>query len=160
MAKKKKVTNKGPHLRNAHLVGKGGGQVKPVDGSFVKGVKTARPTKSPANPNIKKHISTQPAKKNPENSPGRRRQLGSAKAKHNPNRKPGTAPVKAATAKTTTTPQRSNSIKKPTIPSAMTPSKKSPSKAAVSLATSRAKKTAPAKKVTPTKTRSAPKKGR
>ena len=32
MAKQKK-TNRGPYIKNAHLIGKGGGQIKPVDGS-------------------------------------------------------------------------------------------------------------------------------
>lgn len=65
MAKDKSRTG-GPHIKNSHLIGKGGGRVKPVDGSWAKGVsKTRKPPTKPAKKNIKEHISTQPAKSAP-----------------------------------------------------------------------------------------------
>jgi hypothetical protein len=154
MAKQKAKVNKGPYIKNANLIGKGGGQVKPVEGSFVKGVSKARPKVPPANPSIKRHISTQPAKTTPDSAPARRRQLSATK--------------QASAPKVVTKPTQQSKVtakKAPSIPKAtpkVVTAKKAPSKAAIAKVQSKARQQAAPKKAAPQKTvaKKAPVKGR
>lgn len=78
MAKRTKKVNKGPHIRNANLIGKGGGQVKPVNGSFVKGIAASEVIKPVPSKEIKEHVKTKPARKptKPDDQPSRERSPG------------------------------------------------------------------------------------
>ncbi|GAB5552883.1 MAG: hypothetical protein Sapg2KO_24740 [Saprospiraceae bacterium] len=151
MAKqKKKVVNKGPFIKNANLIGKGEGQVKPVDGSFVKGLKAVKQkaqTKNPS-PKVKEHVKTEPAKTNPGNPPARRRQLGMDKAKK--------------TIEKIVSSPKTGIKKPPTIPKqkAQVTTKKAPSKAAVSAIKKVSKQQASPKKTIPVKAKKGPVKGR
>ena len=140
MAKQKKKVNQGPHIKNAHLIGKGGGQVKPIDGSFVKGIAKRPPPV--AKPGIKKHISIQPAKK-PANIPSREKTPGRSMQASKPALAKVPQPAKA-----------------PSRPKNGKTSPKTPSKAALAKAVSRTKRITKPKESTPAKTKSTPKKGR
>jgi len=149
MAKQQKKVNKGPFIKNANLIGKGGGQVKPVDDSFVKGLKAVKQKTQPKNPSpkVKEHIKTEPAKKNPGNLPARRRQLGMEKAKTIGKIAPNPKPV----------------VKKPPIipkQKGKVITKKAPSKAAVSAIKKVSKQQVSPKKTTPVKAKKGPVKGR
>ncbi|MEL7222661.1 MAG: hypothetical protein AAGJ93_15165 [Bacteroidota bacterium] len=141
MAKKKAKVNRGPYIKNANLIGKGGGQIKPVEGSYVKGARKARPKVPPANPNIRRHIKTEPAKKNPVSTPSRHRTLSAPKQPKTPTKK--TPVIAKAKPKTVT-------------------SKKAPSKAAIAKVQTKARQQSAPKKATPQKkiVKKAPAKGR
>ncbi len=150
MAKQQKKVNKGPFIKNAHLIGKGGGEVKPVDGSFVKGLKAVKEKTQPKSPSpkVKEHIKTEPAKTNPGNSPARRRQLGMEKPT-SLNKKP--------------TPTSKPIIKKsPTLPKpkAKVLTTKTPSKSAIAMIKKVTKEQIKPKKTAPTVSKKGPQKGR
>lgn len=148
MAKKKKKIVKTP-IKNANLIGKGGGQVKKIEGSWTKGVKNARTRPTPS-PSIKKHISTTPAKSAPPSVPGKGRTLSSAKK---------SLPAKPAAQKKVATSKPLPTVNKKSPPK-VKPKTKVPSKTAMASLVKQVKKAPPVKKVAPIKVKKGPTKSR
>ena len=147
MAKQVKKTNKGPYIKNAHLIGKGGGQVKPINGSYVKGTEKPRPTSPDPGTHIQKPIKVQPARKkpDPDSTPRREKSPGRGQKAVKPS-----VPAKSKSGKSPGFPKTTQ------VKPVRTVAKKAPEKAAVSKVQSTLKQQAAPKKDTPRKVKQAP----